>query len=189
MTAGIGGECPAGSGIQYPAAPALLQIRHPLSQSHTRAPAIYPLQHSLAPLLTMADTSDPACSCSVHLAPFGALQEPRRRHAPPAPMAACRLGPPPISQAISHKARNAPHCTNTPSPITTAIPLPYLLLPTPAPPPPGVRANKVKVCTLAAKCSCVQRSLSTLAVRVPRSAAVNDASCVRWEEPGMSRVP
>lgn len=116
MTAGIGGECPTGSGIQYPAAPAPLQIRHPLSQSHTRAPAIYPLQHSLAPLLTMADTSDPACSCSVHLAPFGALQEPRRRHAPPAPMAACRLGPPPISQAISHKARNAPHCTDTPSP-------------------------------------------------------------------------
>ena len=80
-----------------------------LSQSHTRAPAIYPLQHSLAPLLTMADTSDPACSCSVHLAPFGALQEPRRRHAPPAPMAACRLRPPqspPISQAIRHKARN-----------------------------------------------------------------------------------
>ncbi|KAM0709154.1 hypothetical protein Q7P35_003190 [Cladosporium inversicolor] len=63
-----------------------------------------------------------------------------------------------------------------------------VLLPTPTP-PPSVRANKVKVCTLATKCSCVQRSLSTLAVHVALSAAVNDASCVRWEERGMSRVP
>jgi hypothetical protein len=102
---------------QYSAVSALLQIRHPLSQSHTRAPAIYPLQHSLVPLTTtMADTSDPACSCSVHLAPFGALHEPRRRHAPPAPMAACRLGLPPIIQAMGHKARNTHPDTNTPSP-------------------------------------------------------------------------
>ena len=135
----------------------------------------------------MADTSDPACSCSVHLAPFGALHEPRRRHAPPAPMAACRLGPPqspPISQAIGHKARNTPPCTNTLQPITTAIPLLHARVPTPAPPPPSVPANKVKVCTLAAKRSCVQRFLSTLIVHVPLSAAVNDASCVRWEALG-----
>jgi hypothetical protein len=172
--AGIGEQRPAGSST-YIAIPALLQIRHPLSQSHTRAPAIYPLQHSLVPL-SMADTSDPACSCSVHLAPFGALHEPRQRHAPPAPMAACRLGPPPISQAIGHKARNTHHDTNTPSPRSRLYR--NVLLPTPAP-PPGVRANKVKVCTLAAKCSCVQRSRSTLAVHVPLSAAINDASCVR----------
>jgi hypothetical protein len=184
--AGIGEQRPAGSST-YIAIPALLQIRHPLSQSLTRSPAIYPLQHSLVPLTTtMADTSDPACSCSVHLAPFGALHEPRQRHAPPAPMAACRLGPPPISQAIGHKARNTHHDTNTPSPRSRLYR--NVLLPTPAP-PPGVRANKVKVCTLAAKCSCVQRSRSTLAVHVPLSAAVNDASCVRWEEEGMSRVP
>jgi hypothetical protein len=75
---------------------------------------------------------------------------------------------------------------NTPSPTSQLYR--YALLPTPAP-PPGVRANKVKVCTLAAKCSCVQRSLSTLTVHVALSAAVNDASCVRWEEGGMSRVP
>ena len=102
--------------------PALLQIRHPLSQFHTRSPAIYLLQHSLV-LLTMANPSDPACSCSVHLAPFGALHEPRRRHAPPAPMAACRLGPPPISQAIGHKARNTHHDTQYTFTNITAIPL------------------------------------------------------------------
>jgi len=118
--AGIGERLAGSSTYMYIAASALLQIRHPLSQSHTRAPAIYPLQLSLVPL-SMADTSDPACSCSVHLAPFGALHEPRQRHAPPAPMAACRLGPPPISQAISHKARNTPRHQYTFTPIT-AIP-------------------------------------------------------------------
>ena len=136
----------------------------------------------------MADTSDPACSCSVHLAPFGALHEPRRRHAPPAPMAACRPGPPqspPISQAIGHKARNTTlHQYTWTHHHTTAIPPLHARPPTPAPPPPSVRANKVKVCTLAAKRSCVQRFLSTLIVHVPLSAAVNDASCVRWEERG-----
>lgn len=117
--------------------PALLQIRHPLSQSHTRSPAIYLLQHSLV-LLTMANPSDPACSCSVHLAPFGALHEPRQRHAPPAPMAARRPRPPPISQAIGHKTRNTHQVTNTPSSIT-AIPQ--------CPPP---HANP------AAECACEQ---------------------------------
>lgn len=52
-----------------------------------------------------------AAASSSHLACFGALHEPRRRHAHPCPARAngCRSsGPPPISQAICHKARNTP---------------------------------------------------------------------------------